>query len=173
MKILLIGLMAILVSGCSTLGLKDPKPPQTVIEYREVKVPVSNTPMPPNTNCPKTEIELLSPAQAEDDGTLAKAYRITVEQLRDCAELREKVINKFRQLSEEDKERNANVPAAASNPMGSPFGSSGPVVAPGSSAGPNGPTPDEELIRQMRIERTFGDLEEQFNDLENRKYDIE
>lgn len=171
MRIILIGLMLTIVSGCTTLGLgKDPEPPKTIIEYREVKVPVSNTPMPPNTNCPKTDLETITPSQAEDDGLLVKAYRITVAQLRDCAELREKVINKYREISKEDAERIENVPASAANPN-APFGASGPVVAPGSS--PNGPVPDADLIRQIRIERTFGDLEEQFNDLENKDYDIE
>ena len=80
------------------------------------------------------------------------------------------VINKYREISKEDAERIENVPASAANPN-APFGASGPVVAPGSS--PNGPVPDADLIRQIRIERTFGDLEEQFNDLENKDYDIE
>lgn len=174
MKIILITSILLLVTGCSTFG-KDPVAPKTVIEYREIKVPVPKTPMPPNTDCPQTELEVISVADAENDGTLAKAYRIAIAQLHDCSDLRQKVLDKYREIAAEDAEAIKNIPAATANPNG-PFGASGPT-ADDAVLGPNGGSddglPGEELIRQLRINDAFGDLEEEFGDLENKDYDIE
>lgn len=176
MRILLIVAGLLLVSGCSSLGLgKDPETPSPIIEYREIKVPVPKTPMPPNTDCPTTELETITPAQSEDNELLVKAYRITVAQLRDCSKLRQRVLDKYREIAADDKEAIDDIPAAAANPN-APFGSSGPVVAPGStpaSSGPDAGVPGEELIRQMKIERAFGDLENEFENLDKKEYDIE
>lgn len=162
MKTILIMSLLLLATGCGTFG-KDPVAPKTVIEYREIKIAVPKTPMPPNTDCPQTELEIISSIDAEKDGTLAKAYRIAVAQLHDCSDLRQKVLDKYREIAAEDAEAIRNIPAAATNTSG-PFGASGPT---------GDGLPGEELIRQLQIRNTFGDLEKEFDDLKNKDYKIE
>ncbi len=151
MKLLIPVITVLLVlTGCSSLGKK----PEPEIQYVEVKVPVPKTPMPPNTDCPVTELELLTPTQIQDNSELAKAYRITVAQLRDCSDLRQKVLDKYREIAKDDQEILNNVPSAAA-----PFGSS--VVAPGPDA-----------AREMKIDDEFSDLETEFRNLHNKDYSI-
>lgn len=108
--------------GCESV------PPKIIIktEYQEVIVPVSNVPTPPDTYCPPDALETITRADLQKDGELARAYKIAVLQLRDCSTLREKVITKYRELAKEDADKISNLDDATS----SPFGSSGPVVAP-------------------------------------------
>lgn len=174
MKIILITTILLLATGCATFG-KDPVAPKTVIEYREIKIPVPKTPMPPNTDCPQTELQIISLANAENDAALVKAYRIAVAQLHDCSDLRQKVLDKYREIAAEDAEAIRNIPAASSNPNG-PFGASGPtaddaVLGPNSSF--DNSLPGEEIIRQLQINNAFDNLEKEFDNLKDKDYDIE
>lgn len=115
----------ILSVGCSMLE------PKIITEhkYHDVLVPVSNVPIPPNTDCPTDALKGVN--HSVSDGELAKVYRIAVLQLRDCSNLRQKVIDKYREIAKEDATRiNAleTTPVSAS----APFGSSGPIVNPAS-----------------------------------------
>lgn len=124
MRILLL-IPIILAVGCSTM---EPKI-ITEHEYHDVLVPVSNVPIPPNTDCPTDALKGIN--RGVSDGELVKAYRIAVLQLRDCSTLRQKVIDKYREIAKEDATRiNAleTTPVSAS----APFGSSGPIVNPAS-----------------------------------------
>jgi len=98
-------------------------------EYHEVLVPVSNVPVPPNTDCPIDALDGVS--RDVSDGELAKAYRIAVLQLRDCSTLRQKVIDKYREIAKEDATR---INAVETTPVSAsmPFGSAGPIVNPAS-----------------------------------------
>lgn len=163
MKIIVITSILLLITGCASLG-KDPVAPKTVIDYREIKIAVPKTPMPPNTDCPQTELEVISVVDAESNGTLAKAYRITIAQLDDCAALRQKVLDKYREIAAEDAEAIRNIPSASANPNG-PFGAGGPTADDG--------FPGEELIRQLQIDNAFDNLEKEFDNLKDKDYDIE
>jgi hypothetical protein len=149
------------MTGCAIFGKQEP---ETITEYVDVVRPVSNVPMPPNTDCPQPEVEKTSTNAS--DGEVAKAYRIAVEQLRDCSALREKVINKYREIAKEDAERIEDF--NKNNREDGPFSTSGPRNPM------SAPVDDlENIRRQMTIERDFEELEEDFESLSEKEYDIE
>jgi len=128
MRILFLVIPIILSIGCAT---KEPKV-ITKHEYHDVLVPVSNVPVPPNTDCPIDALKVIN--RDVSDGEVAKAYRIAILQLRDCSNLRQKVIDKYREIAKEDATKindMETIPASASVP----FGSSGPIVNPASVDG--------------------------------------
>lgn len=160
-KLIIISLVCFSMTGCAIFGKQEP---ETVTEYVEVVRPVSNVPMPPNTDCPQPEVEKTSTNAS--DGEVAKAYRIAVEQLRDCSALREKVINKYREIAKEDAERIEDF--NNKNRENGPFSTSGPRNPM------SAPVDDlENIRRQMTIERDFEELEEDFESLSNKEYNIE
>ena len=163
MRFLLV-LSIVLLTGCA---ITEPKV-ITEYEYKEVKVPVSNTPMPPDTSCPEDAVKIISTTDAESNPKLAKAYRIAILQLRDCSELKERVLDKYREIAREDKERIDNLDTTPV-PNG-PFGAGVPTA---DNAGISSATSIEEEIRMLQIESSFEDLESEFDDLSNKEYDID
>lgn len=157
MKIILLICTVLMVTGCNTI----PKPPATVTVYKDVLVPISNIPEPPETNCPLDAVASVVDHSKLIDGDIAKAYRIAVLQLRDCSELREKVLDKYRQLAKEDAK---NIGGINKVPVG-PFGAANPAA--------DQPSPKADTKRDKRIETDFGELESEFEDLSLKEYSLE
>jgi len=125
MRIFIILMLSlVLISGCTVLK----REPRVEVKYQKVYVPVSNVPVPPNTECPLDALENITIDKAANDGELAKAYRIAVLQLRDCSKLRQKVIDKYRDMSKHDAAKIEDLQPSSS----APFGAAGPVVNPAS-----------------------------------------
>lgn len=143
MKSLITMITLLLISGCSFM---QPEPRIETV-YEEVKVPVSNVPMPPDTHCPEIAINTITKEEAKEDGLVVKAYRISVEQLKDCATLREKVIEKYREIAKEDAEKIDD------------FQNDNNDAGPLSSSGPSDNS-------------EFEEIEAEFNELQNKKYDL-
>lgn len=170
-KLIILAILSFSMTGCGMFSWGKKPEPETEIEYVEVAKPVSNVPMPPNTDCPDLEIEKTKTDAS--DGEVAKAYRITVEQLRDCSQLREKVIDKYREIAEEDAERIEEFRERNDRrSTGGPFSSSGPTN-PMSAPTNQGVEDLDDLRRQMTIERDFQDLESEFEELTEKEYEIE
>ena len=168
MKIITLLILVCFITGCGSFG-------KTKIEYvyQDVYIPVSNIPEPPNTDCPSDAVELAD--VADSDGELAKAYRIAILQLRDCSKLRQKVLDKYRELAKEDEGKIDNLvedgPFSASAVTGSTAsgssGSTAPVPEPIVMENP------EEIMRASEIKDEFQSLESEFGDLTKKEYKID
>jgi len=172
MKIFVIISVILLMTSC-----KSPEG-STEYVYKDVLTPISNVPMPPDTNCPEDAVEVLDSEKAKVDGEVAKAYRIAILQLRDCNKLREQVIDKYRDISKEDQQR--IVDFKEENDVG-PLGAPRPPNSETPAELLEEPTPSvvvsemtyEEKIREVEIKRTFTVIEGDFENLKNRVYDID
>jgi len=142
MKQLLIVSLLLVMVGCATFD----REPRIDIEYKDVLIPVSSVPEPPNTDCPPDA--LLELNQSATDGELVKAYRIAILQLRDCSDLREKVIAKYRKMAKEDGKRIDDLPTSMS---AGPLSMGGPL----SSAVPS--------IPMSELDKAFADFEAAVN----------
>ena len=158
MRHLIVIMSILLLSGCLTTGQ-----PRIETEYQEVLTPISNVPMPPNTDCPPDALEVLD--KAAPDGEVAKAYRIAVLQLRECSDLRQKVLDKYREIATQDAEKIEDI----TNPDG-PFGS-GAVTGENAGA-PQVKLSPEEQRRQLVNESQLRNLGGEFDDLAEKKYDV-
>lgn len=159
-KLIMAFLLIIMLSGCENFG-----EPRVETEYQEVKVPISNIPEPPNTDCPETRIETIPSSLIESDGEVARAYRISVEQLEQCAMLREKVINKYREMAQEDKERLDQLQQPVSSTVNGPMGSQ--------QNRPNVQIDEQEALLQMQRQQEFENISNEFDDLQQQEFDIE
>lgn len=170
-KHIAIGLLALTLVGCGF----GPGKVRTETVYQEVNVPVSNVPMPPDTSCPQPRIETLDDVKALDDGEVAKAYRIAIEQLYDCSTLKELVINKYREIAVEDAKKIAELERKAM--AAGPQGSAGPTADTANNkvitAPPIVELDAEETRRQVEHDEAFGELGNEFESLKNKDYDIE
>jgi len=155
-SIVLLSVIALL-SGCQLFGKTPPPPPE--IKYVEIKVPVPKTPMPPNTDCPAPDLGTLTQAQVNDNSELVKSYRITVAQLKDCSDLRQKVLDKYREMANDDEEALNNIPSSVAPFSMAPFSST--QAAPTSEV-----VPGMDAVRELQIERDFSELEKEFEETE-------
>ena len=172
MRALLIVAMCMVLAGCPLFG---PGRVQTETVYQEVKVPVSNVPMPPDTSCPQPRIETLTDLQAAQDGEVAKAYRIAIEQLRDCSRIREAVIDKYREIAEDDQRKLADLERQAMS--AGPVASAGPTADTANQKVTTNPPivsidADERLL-QMERKKEFDKLGVEFESLNTKDYDEE
>lgn len=173
MKHFLILVVLILLIGCESMKSK----PRTEYVYQEVLTPISNVPMPPNTECPRDAVLSITSTEAQKDSELVKAYRIAIMQLRDCSTLRQKVIDKYKQIAEEDKDRIKNFNGTKEFDGSGPRSLSGVVTADNANGTPK-PQPivnqmtAPEKERQKEINNAFSDLESEFDDLSKKGYDI-
>jgi hypothetical protein len=162
--------MFLMVTGCSF----GPGKVRTETLYQEVKVPVSNVPMPPNTDCPPLRTVTVDDISAMSDGEVAKAYRIAIEQSTDCSDLRQMVIDKYREMAAEDRRKVDDLERQA---MAAPASSAGPTADNANKIVINAPTIVEldgaEIRLQEKREEEFGNFEAEFESLKRKDYDIE
>ena len=164
MKNIIIIAIVLLLVGCGTFG----KQPRIDVEYQEVLTPVSNVPMPPDTTCPKDALVSLNSDKVKIDGEVAKAYRIAVLQLRECSELRQKVLDKYREIATQDAKKIDEVIKKSTN--NGPFGSGLPTAEAGGSTFKFS---TEEQQRQLKIDSQLRHIENEFDDLVGKEYDID
>lgn len=165
MKVLIVIMMAVILSGCNTFGQ-----PRIDYRYKDVYVPISNVPVPPMTDCPVDAVAKTS--KDAPDGEVGKAYRIAVLQLRDCANLRQKVLDKYRELAAEDKTK---IDELNSDLQSGPLSAAGPTAE---SVNDPAPTPEirqlpQEMMREAEVKSELGRLESEFDDLKNKEYEID
>lgn len=179
MRFILILMLAFAITGCSWVG-KFTKEPVPDIEYVEVPKPISVTPMPPDTACPDTPLSTMSPeaARSKSDGEIAKVYLVSALMYDACSELREKVIDKYRDMAERDARNIERLKDRSNGPQsaGSPFSAGGPVVNPGSGNGPKSVQPysfPADALESELQNNPFEDIEDEFKDLERKEYRIE
>jgi hypothetical protein len=166
-----------MLSGCDWLTKPSPE-----IVYQEKYVPVSNVPKPPEINCPRPLLET-TPTNASE-GEIAKAYRISALQYRDCLLLYRKVTDVYDRLAEED---NARIERFNDNQTQSP---TGPFSAGSPRSNPSttdGTSFDEEALRRelgidpsstgpVSTPRTasdpFASVREDINEVAEKDYEI-
>ena len=162
MKHIIVVMSILLLSGCLTTGQ-----PRIETEYQEVLTPVSNVPMPPNTDCPVDALAALD--KGANDGEVAKAYRIAILQLRECSALRQKVLDKYREIAKQDADKIDELTSEGSGD--GPFGSGAPT-ADNAGAPPLKFSPEEQR-RQLVIDSQLRSMEGEFGDLADKEYDID
>jgi len=123
--------------------------------------------MPPATDCPDDAVMSIS-ADVED-GEIAKAYRIAVLQLRECSGLRQKVLDKYRQIAAQDAKKIEGL-VSKTNDDG-PFGSSSPTAD--NAGAPTIKLSPEDQKRQLGIDVSMRKMEKEFSDLSSKTYNIE
>lgn len=169
MKEILTAFIVLLLVGCGSFGTDQP--PRIDTEYQEILTPVSNVHMPPDTTCPDDALLMLSGDKAENDGEVAKAYRIAVLQLRECSELRQKVLDKYRDIAKQDAQKIDEVTSKNKSIGDGPFGSGAPTAD--NAGAPTVKFSAEEQQRQLKIDSQFRNIENEFDDLANKTYDID
>ncbi len=168
MKNLIVLFAILLLVGCNTTGSQ---PPRIDVEYQTVLTPVSNVPMPPPTECPDDALLTLDSEKAKNDGEVAKAYRIAILQLRECSALRQKVLDKYREIATQDAKKIEEFTSNNNSVANGPFGSAGPTA---DNAGtPTVKFSPEEQQRQLKIDSQLRKMEGEFDDLVNKTYDID
>lgn len=167
MKHIITVLAILLLVGCGSFGKQTPR---IDTEYQEILTPVSNVPMPPDTTCPDDALITLSSDKASNDGEVAKAYRIAVLQLRECSALRQKVLDKYREIATQDAKKIDDVTKNKSLKDG-PFGSGVPTAD--NAGAPTVKFSAEEQQRQLKIDSQLRNIEGEFGDLANKTYDID
>jgi hypothetical protein len=150
MRIIAFIIVIALLGGCSMLE----REPRVDVQYQEVLVPVSNVPEPPNTDCP--EDALAGITTSASDGELAKAYRIAILQLRDCSNLREKIIAKYRQMAKEDGQRINDIQPAS---MAGPVSMNGPMSM--------GSATTEDIVPMDDLEKALAEFDAAVNEATN------
>lgn len=165
MKHLIIVFAVLFLVGCGTMTSQQPR---IEVEYQKVLTPVSNVPMPPPTDCPDDALLTLDEEKAKNDGEVAKAYRIAVLQLRECSTLRQKVLDKYREIATQDAKKIDDI--TSSVPDG-PFGSAGPTAD--NAGAPTVKFSPEEQQRQLKIDSEMRNMEGEFDDLVNKTYDVD
>jgi hypothetical protein len=168
MRYLIVLIAVVFLAGCDTFGKQ---PPIIDVEYQDVLTPVSNVPMPPPTNCPDDALITLDGEKAKNDGEVAKAYRIAVLQLRECSALRQKVLDKYREIATQDAKKIDEVISKTKSVKDGPFGS-GALTADNAGA-PIVKFSAEEQQRQLKIDSQLRNIEGEFDDLVNKTYDID
>ena len=168
MRRLMLLLSILFLVGCDSMG---GQPPRIDTEYQEILTPVSNVPMPPDTTCPDDALLTLSGENADNDGEVAKAYRIAVLQLRECSGLRQKVLDKYREIAMQDAKKIDEVTSKNKSIGDGPFGSGVPTAD--DAGAPTVKFSAEEQQRQLKIDSQLRTIENEFGDLANKKYDID
>ena len=163
-------LMAVLLlAGCGSFG--PPQPPRIDVEYQEVLTPVSNVPMPPPIDCPQDALITLDSEKAKSDGEVAKAYSIAVLQLRECSALRQKVLDKYREIATQDATKIDEITSNNNSSSDGPFGSGVPTAD--NAGAPTVKFSAEEQQRQLKIDSQMRNIEGEFDDLATKTYDID
>ena len=162
MKYIITVLTILLLVGCGSFGKQKPR---IDTEYQEILTPVSNVPMPPDTTCPDDALLTLSSEKADKDGEVAKAYRIAILQLRECSALRQKVLDKYREIATQDAKKIDEITKKSTD--NGPFGSGADTTAPTLKFSA------DEQQRQLKIDSQLRNIEGEFDDLANKTYDID
>lgn len=93
-KILLVILLAILMTGCNTVGK---------LKYQNVATPVYVVPAPPKVDRPALAVDALTPEQRTDAGLVAQAQRATAVQKQGYIDQLELIIKKYGALAVESQ----------------------------------------------------------------------
>lgn len=167
--------LLITLTGCGAFD----REPETVTEYQEKAVPVYSVPEPPEVPRPSLELEKVD--EDSSDGEVAKAYAISVMQLTDYTRLLEKVINKYREMAEEDAQEIETInEERRSSAGGPPFGAAGPTAPTSSSDNGNFDGDMEAWKRAVKqqqkeedVKNEFEDIEEEAKSLRSKNYEAE
>jgi len=166
MKTVTVLAAVLLLAGCGVFG--PAQPPRIDVEYQELLTPVSNVPMPPPTDCPKDALITLDSEKAKNDGEVAKAYRISILQLRECSALRQKVLDKYREIATQDAKKIDEITSSVSGD--GPFGSGVPTAD--NAGAPTLKFSPEEQHRQLKIDSQMRNIEGEFDDLATKTYNV-